>query len=116
VQFECHTAVDEPHKLKEFRLLLAIMVADNEMLCTHDAVNSSADIPAAKKAVEFCPAAQLRMGRNPSDSGNTTNSPFSSITLVGTLTACYRGKFHPLTGNAALRGAASFQRRLHLSP
>src|SRR5580704_12207605 len=32
-QFECHTTGDEPHKLKEIRLLLAIMVADGEMVC-----------------------------------------------------------------------------------
>jgi hypothetical protein len=34
VQFECHTAPCESYKLKEIRPFLAIMVADNETVCT----------------------------------------------------------------------------------
>lgn len=48
MQFECHTAVGDSHKLKELRLLMAIIVADSEMVCTECRVDFSAELKAAE--------------------------------------------------------------------
>ena len=87
MQFERHTAVGELHKLKEMRRLLAIMVADNEMVCT--------EISCGFPTMALAAQAPGRVPRG--DTSNTTGGPFSDVEPAGTLTSCYGSQLDPLT-------------------